>query len=84
MIKDVSNINLVNTPMSGGDLLKPGAFGIPKGRLLNEFHGNWNPKQPVLLLTCGHVMECRHKTVIFSILKFTYKCRNNLVMDAAI
>lgn len=44
MIKDVSNINLVNTPMSGGDLLKPGAFGIPKGRLLNEFHGNWNPK----------------------------------------
>jgi len=44
MIKAVPNIILVNAPMSGGDLLRPGAFDINPSRLLNEFHGNWNPR----------------------------------------
>ena len=43
IVKNIHNIALVNTPMSGGDLLKSEAFGIPVDRLLNEIHGTWNP-----------------------------------------
>ncbi len=43
IVSGIPNITLVNTPMSGGDLLKAGAFGIPANRLLNEIHGTWNP-----------------------------------------
>jgi len=43
IVSGIPNITLVNTPMSGGDLLKPGAFGIPASRLLNEIHGTWKP-----------------------------------------
>lgn len=43
IVKYLKNIVLVNNPMSGGDLAKPGAFGIPVDRLLNEIHGNWKP-----------------------------------------
>lgn len=43
IVKFLPNVILVNTPMSGGDLLLPGAFGIPQDRLANEVHGNWKP-----------------------------------------
>lgn len=44
IVKNLPNIILVNTPMAGGDLVRPGDFGIDPDRLYNEIHGNWNPQ----------------------------------------